>query len=66
MRQQRDQRTVNAPAAPYTADIARTAAAPIVQLKKVRKARAVGVPMHLIAHEDVLIFAKALRACLRW
>lgn len=30
------------------------------QLQQVRKARSSGVPMHLIAHEDVLIFAKAL------
>ncbi|MGW3890501.1 TRM11 family SAM-dependent methyltransferase [Micromonospora chokoriensis] len=28
------------------------------QLQQVRKARTSGVPMHLIAHEDVLIFAK--------
>ncbi|WP_328372815.1 TRM11 family SAM-dependent methyltransferase [Micromonospora zamorensis] len=28
------------------------------QLQQVRKARSSGVPMHLIAHEDVLIFAK--------
>ncbi len=28
------------------------------QLQQVRKARAGGVPMHLIAHEDVLVFAK--------
>jgi len=28
------------------------------QLQQVRKARASGVPMHLIAHEDVLIFTK--------
>jgi hypothetical protein len=28
------------------------------QLQQVRKARACGSPMHLIAHEDVLIFAK--------
>lgn len=28
------------------------------QLQSVRKARAAGTPMHLIAHEDVLIFAK--------
>lgn len=26
------------------------------QLKNVREARAAGVPMHLIVHEDVLIF----------
>ncbi|MEU5554257.1 DNA methyltransferase [Micromonospora sp. NPDC047793] len=29
------------------------------QLQQVRKARTGGVPMHLIAHEDVLIFTKA-------
>ncbi|MFI7081795.1 TRM11 family SAM-dependent methyltransferase [Micromonospora sp. NPDC049903] len=29
------------------------------QLQQVRKARAGGTPMHLIAHEDVLIFTKA-------
>jgi hypothetical protein len=28
------------------------------QLQAARKARAAGTPMHLIAHEDVLIFAK--------
>jgi modification methylase len=28
------------------------------QLQQVRRARSAGVPMHLIAHEDVLIFAK--------
>nr|WP_091251064.1 DNA methyltransferase [Micromonospora matsumotoense] len=28
------------------------------QLQQVRKARAAGMPMHLIAHEDVLIFTK--------
>jgi modification methylase len=27
------------------------------QLQQVRKARTAGVPMHLIAHEDVIIFA---------
>ncbi|SCL26188.1 Methyltransferase domain-containing protein [Micromonospora nigra] len=32
------------------------------QLQQVRKARSSGVPMHLIAHEDVLIFAKALES----
>src|SRR5262249_51541606 len=28
------------------------------QLQQVRKARSLGVPMHLIAHEDVIIFVK--------
>jgi hypothetical protein len=28
------------------------------QLQQVRKARALGVPMHLIAHEDVIVLAK--------
>jgi modification methylase len=28
------------------------------QLQAVRKARVAGTPMHLIAHEDVLIFGK--------
>jgi hypothetical protein len=28
------------------------------QLQQVRKARSAGVPMHLIAHEDVIIFVK--------
>jgi modification methylase len=32
------------------------------QLQQVRKARTVGVPMHLIAHEDVLILSKGLRS----
>ncbi|MET7398017.1 DNA methyltransferase [Dactylosporangium sp. NPDC005572] len=31
------------------------------QLQSVRKARAAGTPMHLIAHEDVLIFTKPSR-----
>ena len=30
------------------------------QLQQVRRARALGVPMHLIAHEDVLVLAKPL------
>ncbi len=30
------------------------------QLQQVRRARAAGVPMHLIAHEDVLVFTKPL------
>ena len=29
------------------------------QLQAVRKARAAGTPMHLIAHEDVLVFSKS-------
>ena len=29
------------------------------QLQQVRKARAGGMPMHLIAHEDVIIFVKS-------
>ena len=33
------------------------------QLQAIRKARAAGTPLHLIAHEDVLIFAKP-EACL--
>ncbi len=28
------------------------------QLQAVRKARAAGTPMHLIAHEDVIVFTK--------
>jgi modification methylase len=32
------------------------------QLQQVRKARAAGVPMHLIAHEDVISFASALKS----
>jgi hypothetical protein len=28
------------------------------QLQQVRRARAAGTPMHLIAHEDVLVFVK--------
>jgi hypothetical protein len=28
------------------------------QLQQVRRARAAGIPMHLIAHEDVLVFVK--------
>jgi SAM-dependent methyltransferase len=31
------------------------------QLQAVRKARAAGTPMHLIAHEDVLVFANVLK-----
>ena len=31
------------------------------QLSAVRKARAAGTPLHLIAHEDVLVFTKPLR-----
>ncbi len=31
------------------------------QLQQVRRARALGVPMHLIAHEDVLVLAKRLQ-----
>ena len=31
------------------------------QLQQVRKARAGGIPMHLIAHEDVLVFGKPHR-----
>ncbi|WP_439709526.1 hypothetical protein [Micromonospora aurantiaca (nom. illeg.)] len=29
------------------------------QLQAVRKAQAAGTPMHLIAHEDVLVFTKS-------
>jgi modification methylase len=32
------------------------------QLQQVRKARAAGIPMHLIAHEDVLVFTKELKS----
>jgi len=32
------------------------------QLQQVRRARALGVPMHLIAHEDVIVLAKGLRS----
>jgi hypothetical protein len=32
------------------------------QLQQVRKARAAGVPMHLITHEDVIILAKGLKS----
>jgi len=32
------------------------------QLQQVRRARALGVPMHLIAHEDVIVMAKGVRS----
>ena len=33
------------------------------QLSSVRKARAAGVPMHLLAHEDVLVLRRPLAGC---